>query len=64
LRPPAGLAQQVIHVPADHPTITKAIKAACDGDYGPCLSRKLMLRDIDFLGQSNYVSGRRTDYKR
>jgi len=51
----AGLAQQVIHVPADQPTIQKAINAAANGDT-VLVSPGTYVENIDFLGKAITVS--------
>jgi parallel beta-helix repeat protein len=50
-----GFGQQVIHVPADQPTIQKAIGAATNGDT-VLVSPGIYLENVDFLGKSITVS--------
>lgn len=51
----AGYAQQVIHVPADQPTIQKAINAAANGDT-VLVSPGTYTENVDFLGKAITVS--------
>lgn len=48
-------AQQIIHVPADQPTIQKAISAAANGD-SVLVSPGTYVENVDFLGKAITVS--------